>query len=469
MRTRLLMGVMSAVLATGCSFTTAAGLEECETSAECGADKVCSQGVCLPLPTGCGRIYGRAEAGDIPVGGLFPIHSGTEANAPKDESDEQAFNAALLAMEQVNARGINGKQFALYLCDTGGDAERARIQADWLVKEKQVAAVLTAGSSQTYTVAQSVTIPSNVLLMSYSASSPELSALPDTNGGPVGLVWRTSPSDAIQGAVIGQLLSSTTDARFGNPKKVAILYVNETYGQGLKDIVATRLAGVRENRSIPYPRRGNVRDAVQDLNTYDPDLTVVVGFTDDVTNILVESSTQPNLRTGSGHRWFFTDSVKDLSLLANSTAAAQAQNFYGTAPAQGTGQAFAAFRDAFNSRFKTDPSGYAYTSNAYDAMYLLTLGASYSLNTTGAVTGPKMAEALTKVSNGQASLQLTSTNFTALSADLAAGRTVNVDGASGKLDFDANGDAPAPMELWQVQGSNFVTVQAAIDPPASPP
>ena len=467
MRTRLMMGVLS-VLATGCSFTTAAGLEECETSAECGADKVCTQGVCLPLPTGCGQVNGRAEAGDIPLGGLFPIHSGTEAGAPVDESDEQAFNAALLALEQVNGRGVNGKQFTLYLCDTGGDAERARIQADWLVKEKKVSAVMTAGSSQSYAVAQSVTIPNNVLLMSYSASSPELTVLPDTNGGPVGLVWRTSPSDAIQGAVIAQLLRGT-DSRFGNPKKVGILYVNETYGQGLKDVIATRLnvSPVLDNRSIPYPRRGNVKDAVQELNAYDPDLTVVVGFSDDVTNILVEAANQPNLKRDA-HRWFFSDSVKDLGLLANATASAQAQGFYGTAPAQGTGQAFNSFRDAFLSRFKKDPSAYAYTSNAYDAMYLLTLSASYALNNGGEVTGPKMAEGLTKVSNGQGALQLTSTNFTPLVAELAAGRTVNVDGASGKLDFDANGEAPAPVELWQVQGGNFVTLPPPIEPPSTP-
>ena len=67
--------------------------------------------------------------------------------------------------------------------------------------DKKVAAVLTAGSSQTLEAAK-VTMPKGVLAMSYSASSPELTALPDTNGGATGLVWRTSPSDAIQGRVI---------------------------------------------------------------------------------------------------------------------------------------------------------------------------------------------------------------------------------------------------------------------------
>jgi branched-chain amino acid transport system substrate-binding protein len=462
MRARWVVGLLSVLTSAGCSFTTAGGLEECETSAECGADKVCTQGVCLPLPSGCGQVFGRAQAGDIPVGGLFPIHSGADV----DESDEQALNAARLALEQINERGIDGKQLTLYLCDTGGDPARAQAQADWLVKEKKTQAVLTAGSSQTLAVAQSVTIPGNVLLMSYSASSPEITSLSDTNGGPVGLVWRTSPSDAIQGAVIANLVR--TDTRFGNPKRVAILYVNEAYGQGLSNIVSDRLtrAGISDNRGIAYPRRGDVRTAVQQLNAYDPDLTVVVGFSDDVANILVDAANQSNLRRDSGHRWFFGDSVKDLGLLSNSTAAAQAEGFYGTAPAQGTGQAFKSFQDAFLGRFQKDPSAYAYTSNAYDAMYLVGLSAAYAQKTSGGVTGPKMAEALTRLSaTNLTPLQLTSSNFTQLATNLAAGQSVNVDGASGKLDFNDAGEAPAPMELWQVKGGNFVTVSSNNEPP----
>jgi len=113
---------------------------------------------------------------------------------------------------------------------------------------------------------------------------------------------------------------------------------------------------------------------------------------------------------------------------------------------------------------KKDPAAYAYTSNAYDAMYLLALGASYSLNTSNEVTGAKMAEALTRVSSGASGTQLTNSNFTYLTAELAAGRSVNVEGASGPLDFDANGEARSPVELWQVEGSSFVTVSSNVEP-----
>ncbi|MET0401599.1 MAG: ABC transporter substrate-binding protein [Cystobacter sp.] len=460
MRALMLTGVVS-LLASGCSLISATGLDECETSADCGPDRVCTeQKLCLPQPTGCDAVYGSQDPNAIPVGGLFPVHSGTGIDAPIDESDEQAGNAAVLALEQINQRGIGNKQLTLYFCDTGNDAERARRQADWLVKEKKVASVITAGSSQTLAVAQSVTIAANVVTMSYSATTPELTPLQDRNGGGAGLVWRTAPTDSIQGTVIANLVR--TDARLGAPKKIGILYVDDPYGQGLYNIVSEQLSTRPEvpNRGFAYTRNGDVKAAVDLLNAYDPDLTVLVGFASDVTGILTEAATRPNLNR-SAHKWLFSDSVKDVAVLANKTASEQAQNFYGTAPAQGAGQAFRTFQSTFQDRFKKDPSEYAYTSNAYDAMYLLALGVAYAQGNGGVVTGPKLAEGLTKLSATQNSpVQLTSPNFTTLATELAAGRSVNVDGASGPLDFNNDtGEAPAPVELWQVRGNNFVTIE----------
>jgi branched-chain amino acid transport system substrate-binding protein len=467
MRALIWTGVFS-VLASGCSLTTAAGLDQCETSADCDSDQVCTQGVCLPLPVGCGTLYGSSDPGAIQMGALVPLHTSTDPDASVDQSDEQALNAALLALDEVNQRSIGGKQIALHFCDTSNDAERTRKQAEWLVGDKKVTAVLTAGSSQTLEAAK-VTVPKGVLTLSYSASSPELTSLPDTHEGSTGLVWRTSPSDAIQGRVIADLLKDTT--RFGTLSRVGILYVDDPYGQGLYNIISERLmAGAPRiaNRGFFYPRHGDVKEALAQLNMYDPDVTVVMAFADDATSILVNAAGMENLQRASGHKWFFSDSVKDAAVLANPDAASAAQGFYGTAPAQGTGQAFNTFKSRFQDKYKKDPAEYAYTSNAYDALYLMALSAAYSQGQANSVTGVKMAEGLTKVSSGTSgtNTQLTNSNFTYLSAELAAGRSVNVDGASGALDFDASGEAPAPVELWQVQDTTFKAI-SIIDPPAN--
>ena len=450
--------LFSAVLAllAGCSFTTAAGREECQVSADCSSDQVCTQGFCLPQPAGCDRFRGSEESSAIPLGALIPLSTGA---GTIDESDQQALNAVELALDEANQRDVKGRKLALYICDTAGDLERTRKQAAWLVKDKQVAGVVTAGSSQTLEAAKE-TLPKGVLTISYSATSPELTSLQDTNGGAVGLVWRTSPSDAIQGRVIANLLLN--DARFSGITKVGILYVNDPYGQGLFNVISEQLSGKRTTSSRFYERRGDVSAAVSQLNATDPDITVLVGFEDDARRIIQQAATESNLSRASGHRWFFTDSVKDVTVLQDTTVRGQVDGSYGTAPAQGAGQAYNAFSSRFLTKYNKDPSDYSFISHAYDAMYLMVLGAAYSQGTTNAVTGAKMAEGLTKVSTGSssASTQLTSSNFTFLLGEMAAGRTLNLEGASGRLDFDDKGEASSPIELWRVEGTTFQHVQA---------
>jgi len=310
-----------------------------------------------------------------------------------------------------------------------------------------------------------VTLPRGVLTMSSSATSPELTSVPDTNGGQVGLLWRTSPSDAIQGKVIADVLRDT--ARFPGVQKVGIIYLNDPYGQGLFNIISERLTSVgRTTDAVFYERRGDITAAVTKMNTFDPDVTVLVGFEDDARRIIQAAAQQPNLSRASGHRWFFTDSVKDAGLMADPTVRAQVDGTYGTAPAQGAGAAFKSFQSRFQTRFNNvDPSNFSFTSHAYDSMYLFALGAAYAQGQGGQVTGAKMAEGLTKVSSGATELELTPTNFTAAAAELAAGRPINVAGASGSLDFDAAGEAPSPIELWMIEGSSFRTMQNIPPPP----
>ncbi len=448
---------LSTTLLAGCSFTTAGGLSECETSADCGADQVCTQNFCLPLPDGCGQTFGDTSPDAVQIGAALPLSlSATNPAAGKDESEVQGLNAILLALTEINERGAAGKKLTLHMCDTAFDPARTRLQTQWLVNEKKITALLTAGSSQTLAAAE-ITLPAGVLTMSSSGTSPELTTREDNSK--LGLLWRTAPSDAIQGSVIADLLLN--DPTFSGLQRVGILYLDDTYGQGLFNVITERLGTSRQVLAVPFERRTENIDApVGQLDSFDPDITVVVGFEDDVSRIIRRAANSTNMRVGTGHRWFFTDSSKDAALLEDSTVSAQIQGAYGTAPAQGAGQAFNSFRSRFISKYNgVDPSNFSFTSHGYDSMYLFGLAVAYSQGTSNAVTGLKMAEGLTKVSSGAQPIELTSSNFTQASGELAAGRSIDVEGASGSLQFDAAGEAPSPIELWQVEGSTFRQVR----------
>lgn len=461
---------VSTLLLAGCSLTTAGGLSECETSADCSAEQVCTQNFCLPQPAGCGTIYGdTTDPNAVQLGAVLPLSlSATDPSAGQDTSEVQGLNAIRLALDELNEPGRNSRKITLHMCDTAFDAMRTADQTRWLVNEKKIVALLTAGSSQTLAAA-AVTLPAGVLTMSSSATSPELTSKEDNTK--VGLLWRTAPSDAIQGRVIANLLLN--DARFNSVQKIGLLYLDkDSYGLGLFEVITDRLRGSSKSvKPVPYLRKdeNSMLTAVLQLDPFDPDITVVVGFEDDATFLVKRGLSTTNLKTSAGHRWFFSDSAKDAALLDDKDpeVRAEVQGANGTAPAQGAGQAFNSFQLRFIQKNNSDPRNFSFTSHAYDSMYLLGLGVAYSQASSGAVTGAKMAEGLTKVSSGSnPPIELTPTNFGKAASELAAGRSVDVEGASGSLQFDAAGEAPSPIELWKVEGSNFVAVENI--PPPSP-
>jgi branched-chain amino acid transport system substrate-binding protein len=469
------LGLMTCgtLLLAGCSFTAAGGLTECETSADCDSNQVCNAGFCLPQPAGCGDVFGpTSEADAIPLGAALPL---TNSDGP-DESEIQALNSIKLAIEEVNQReGINGRSFILYVCDTRSDKDRAREQAEWLVKEKDVPVVFTSGSAQTIAAA-SATISAGALLMTHTATSADIATLPDKpQGSMVGLVWRTAPSDTLQGRIIGDLLKGTITvadgtAPFSGVDHVALAYVDDPYGQGLSAAVARRLTAPTRLDTAKYNRNGDVTPAVTLINALPPDISVMVGFSEDNAKIVSQLAS----RGRTGLKWFFTDASKDPGLFTSLGAnSGQVKDAYGTAPAQARDDdVYRQFDLRFRAAYNLSPGQFSFTAHAYDAMYLVALGTAYAAGGDAAnpqpITGIRIAEGLTRMTPGAGgtapAFALGFSDFIRARDAMRTGTVINVKGASGELDFDASGEAPSEYELWKVVNGAFTTVQL-INPP----
>ncbi|MBZ4407897.1 ABC transporter substrate-binding protein [Myxococcus sp. XM-1-1-1] len=471
MKTLRLMSCCAALLA-GCSFTTAGGLDECETSADCDTNQVCSSGgFCLPQPEGCGEIVGPTTGNPIILGAALPLTTSTG----EDVSERQALNALKLAMEEINQReGVGGRRFNLLICDTRSEPARAREQAEWLVTERGVPAIFSSGSAQTIAIS-TITIPRNVLLMTHTATSPDIATLSDKTAasGEAGLVWRTAPSDRLQGRIIADLVSNVRavsgDQRpFADTTTVSLVYVNDAYGQGLFDTVLGRVSNGRTPSSAFYARNGDVSAAVTHLATNPaPSIAVMMGFSEDNAKIITQAAAQGR----TTQRYFFTDASKDSNLITSlGTSKGIVEGAYGTAPAQARpGDAvYTTFKERFRTAYNgTDPGQFSFTAHAYDSMYLVALGAAYAagaeVNNPQPITGDRIAQGLAKVTPPPATPATTYalgfSRFTEARGEISAGKFINVQGASGPLDFDATGEAPSEYELFQIVDGAFQTVE----------
>lgn len=451
MRRALLM------LLAGCSFTTAQGFKECTNDTQCLGNEVCLETYCIQMPDSCRKAAGDFSKGsNVAFAALLPLSVGVDGGV--DQSEVQGERAIELVIDDANQRSVikDGRKFALYACDTAGVADRLTAQAQFFAQQRKVPALFISGSSQVF-VAQTATSAQGTLILSATATSPELSALFQSSGR---LVWRTAPSDLLQAKVMADFLLS--DPALALAQRIGILAINETYGQGLSEAIATRLRATRTVQVVPFERSTDPTAAVAQLDTFGPQVTVLIGFPPDVRAVLQASATRLRLTRAGGHRWLLTDSAKDPDSLRGTLA--ELTGSFGTAPAQGAGSAFPAFRDAFLAQYGVDPQTYSFTSHSYDAAYLLAL-ASANAAPKGPLTGASLSEGLSLVSGAGAAVPMVPSSFTTLATSLQAGTAVNVDGASGPLDFDGDAGFPSsPIELWQVQADGTFTTVRNVSP-----
>lgn len=435
----------------GCSFTTAGNFEECKHDVDCGTAAACSHGYCLGLPAGCqreeagGSVKAFEQPSRIPLAALLPL---TE-DGVADDSERQGLRAMQLAVVEVNdAKGVRNRPFALFVCDTARLDETLTTQTQWMVKNLGVPAIVTSGSGQTTTAAKDpVRLDAGTLIISATATSAALISTFRTEGN----TWRVAPPDTLQVRVMTNLLAADFPDAGGT--RIDVVYESTEYGKAFANpLVDGLLARGYTSSGWNFDKKDldTLSNVIAHLDNDRPRATVLIAFPKEAREIITRAKAFPSLTRAGGHRWYLTDANKDPALLTSATVP-ELDLSLGTAPAQGAGGAFRAFRDSFRNRYTIDPNSFSYTSHSYDALWLVML-ATAAAQSTGELSGPRLGEGMRKLSSAtQQPIPLQANNWTEASNNLLEGLAINAEGASSALDFDLDAGAPtAPYEVWQV-------------------
>jgi hypothetical protein len=126
----------------------------------------------------------------------------------------------------------------------------------------------------------------------------------------------------------------------------------------------------------------------------------------------------------------------------------------GTAPAlpaitDPSGPVYAAFDASYRAQWGESSSQTAFVANAYDAAYAIAIGAAAAGSSP---TGHAIAARLASMSDhAGTTVHVGPGEYQAAVNALSEGGTIDLVGASGPIDWDANGDVvTAPTEVWQV-------------------
>lgn len=401
--------------------------------------RLCSTVVCIGIAilVGAYAIPSLAVA-EIRVGTLF-CYTG-----PLKEFGPNIRNGAVLAAKQLGEAGF---KINLIHEDTETSPIAAINAAKKLVEINRVVAIVGPMTSPgTVAVAESVTCPRGVPIISPSATSPLISVLPADKGKDV--VFRTCPSDALQGVVSGMFASR----RY---KTASIIYVNNPYGQGLAETF-TRSFEKRRGKvlaTLPHDEKpaesytAELRKALKD----NPDVLCAFSWAGNAKIFLKEAVEFFKYKS-----FLFCDGTRSEDIV-KAVGAKILEGQFGTVPASAVGESNLIFATDYKGQFgKLSPL--PFITNAYDAVAVIGL-AAYSAEVNGLpITSKNIRDQLRKVACPPGQI-IKSGAFKKAFDLLKGGKDINYEGAAGSNDFDENGDVVTPIEIWKYSKGTIVKVR----------
>lgn len=487
--------------------------DTCSTNAECGADEVCtfaSPRKCRTLlAEHCGVIYPDdpgiyRDENALLIGLTAPL---TE-NGAASSTGVSILNSAKLAVDEINdADGANGQRLlVLVVCDDTGDSNIAEVNGQALTDMGIQAILGPAFSGQTLNmtkgtdddpadpadIASDGTVARGVFNISSSATSTEITGIKDkapscaSEEDCPGLVWRTSPSDLIQGAAMVAYfpqLEVIAKNRVEPPRpkvKVVILHKGDSYGSNLANFVHENLLVNGGVLAISSPDVKNLdygdtsaaatptpdADVIAEAIAFQADVYILIGTNELGTPL--DAPTEPGVMQLIEEGW--DDTTMDskpyylfadgglIGEVANAATLTGARSrVRGTVPgtiALSPTDPIGLYTGRYTQKFPDDEVGSPTVfggAGAYDAVYLMAYAVAAADGQP--MTGEQFARGMLRMSESEP-IEVGVGKFGTANNILQNDGSINFIGASGPLDFNpVAGEAESDIQIWCLAAS----------------
>lgn len=321
--------------------------------------------------------------------------------------------AVEMAIDEINAKGgVNGVQIKLFAEDSEGDSQKALAAMEKLSSSDKVCAIIgPVLTGETFSVAERAQAE-GIVVITPSASHKDITNVGD-------YIFRTTPSDGLQGEVAGKYWADVLGYT-----KLAVLYAKNDYSQGLYESMSE--AFEQEGGKVVAAETFMVGDKdfktqLTKLKNTDAQAIYLPDYTAEMAQILEQASQlgmdKPFL-SGDG---FLSEEIYSLAgqytdgvvYTASALVEESSRN--------------KEFKDAYAARWGIGPDSFA--TNAYDATYIL-------------------ASVIEKVGTGRAAIKS------------GMEQVKDFEGVNGIINFASNGDLVAYQGIYEVHGTTPVYVGA---------
>ncbi|MBF2001734.1 MAG: ABC transporter substrate-binding protein [Synechococcales cyanobacterium M58_A2018_015] len=385
--------------------------------------------------------------GQLKIGTLLPI-TGDLAQYGTTMQD-----SASLLVDTINGcGGVLGQPVQLISEDDQTDPAAGAAGMTKLAEVDRVAGVVGAAGSAVSSAAVDIAVRNQVVQISPASTSPVFTERAE-KGEFNGFWFRTAPPDTFQGEALAQL------AQQQGFKTVSILAINNDYGNGLVESFEAafkQLGGTISGTPTRYAPDATLFDAeLRSAFANSPDAVLLIAYPE-TGSLILKAAQEQGLLDGKT-KLLLTDGMKtdNLAELVGKTADGQfiTAGVIGTAPSAG-GPAIDEFRRVYSQKFNRDPN--VFDPNTWDAAAVIALAAEAAQSTNGAAVRDKINE----VANAPGQEVSDVCQALALVRD---GTDINYQGASGSVDFNAQGDVVGSYDVWTITDAGKLEVQSKIE------
>ncbi len=321
--------------------------------------------------------------------------------------------AVQMAIEEINANGgINGVEIKLYAEDSEGDSQKALAAMEKLSSSDKVCAIVgPVLTGEAFSVAERADAE-GIVIITPSASHKDITNIGD-------YIFRTTPSDGLQGEVAGKYWYEVLGYR-----KLAVLYAKNDYSQGLYESMSETFTA--EGGQIVATATFMVGDKdfktqLTNLKNTDAEAIYIPDYTAEMAQILEQAS-----QLGIDKPFLSSDGF--LSEEIYTLAGQYTDGVIYTASAKLVeSDKNKVFKENYTAKWGVGPDSFA--SNAYDATYIL-------------------ASVIEKVG----------TNREAIKKGMQ--QVKDFEGVNGIINFAENGDLVASQGIYKVEGTTPVYIGA---------
>ncbi|MEM1163039.1 MAG: ABC transporter substrate-binding protein, partial [Pseudomonadota bacterium] len=299
-----------------------------------------------------------ALADDVKIGSVAGI------TGPIAELVAPIMDGRALAATHINEQGglLGGDQMVMIAADSQCDPKAGVDAGNKVVNVDQVVAIVGAScSGATNGMVQSVTIPAGIPSVSDSATAPSISDLDDK-----GLVFRTAPSDAYQGAALAEYAFAQ------GMKSLAVTYANDDYNAGIASVFVSTfegLGGTVTANQVHEPNKASYRAEVATMSGAGAaDGLALFAYYGGSGITIIKNS----LETGSFEKFVGADGMFDQSVIDQIGADTLRGNIWLTQSASDPDSvSFKNFAETYAAT-GNDPQA-PYAAHGYDATFMVAL------------------------------------------------------------------------------------------------